>query len=167
MNLSANVAATQNVDIRAHACIQTLIQGFADQGVADGDFQHTRHSGEKIAQVGLRQIVPGIDAQACGTGTLRGVGEQRQGGIGLAAGMRVGIRAGVQLDTVRTERGRAGDVRVTCIDEQADTAAQPLERCDQLGELDGVLRKIETVIGRQLSIAIRYQGDLLGARGTT
>lgn len=70
INSSANVAATQDVHVRAHACFQSLIQGFADQGVADRHFQHARHSGEKIAQVGLRQIVPGIDAQACGTGTL-------------------------------------------------------------------------------------------------
>ena len=50
--------------VGADGGIQSRVQGFADQRVADGNLQHAGHGSEKFGQIGLAQVMPGIDAQA-------------------------------------------------------------------------------------------------------
>ena len=61
--------------------------------------------------------MPGIDAQACGAGTLRSPGKQRERRVRMTVRMRLRVRAGIQLDAVCTEHRRLSDIRMTGIDE--------------------------------------------------
>lgn len=61
--------------VGADGGIQSRVQGFADQRVADGNLQHAGHGSEEFGQIGLAQVMPGIDAQA---GCLRGAQSPRR-----------------------------------------------------------------------------------------
>ena len=78
--------------------------------------------------------------------------------------MRFGVRAGVQLYPVGTDGGGmfdpVGTHRIPGIGEQADPATQATQALDQRAQAFAVTHKVESVIGRQLVVAIGHQRGL-------
>ena len=48
-----------------------MVQGLAEQRVPNRHLEHVRHAPQEVAQVGLAQVVAGIDAQSDGLGPAR------------------------------------------------------------------------------------------------
>lgn len=55
--------AGKDRQIILHGMFQPGVQRFGNQGVADGDFKHVRHRFKELHEVGLAQVVAGVDAK--------------------------------------------------------------------------------------------------------
>ena len=103
-----------------HPCIQR----FADQGMADGDFKHIGDGFKEFEQIGLAQVVAGIDSHAQSLRLARGVDAIAQRGGGIAAGVCFCLRAGVDFNPVRTNLPGQLQPAAAGIHEQAHAAAE-------------------------------------------
>ena len=141
-----------------------VIQGFADEGVADRHFEHVGHAGDEGAEVRLAEIVAGIDAHAVRLRGAGGVGEGRQLLLRMPCRGGFGKGTGVQLDAIRADVLGARQRRAAGVDEQADPATIGFECGDQRAQALGVLAEIETVVGGDLAVAVGHQRGLGRAR---
>jgi len=147
--------------VAAHRGRQAVEQRLADQCMADGHLGDPRNGLEQRPQVALVEVVSGIDAQSCRTrGLGRGpaIGQCRLHPPARREGL--GIGAGVDLDAVGTERGSGLEPGGPGVDEQADPAAQLTEGGDDRPQARGVACQVEAVVGGQLAVGIRHEGDL-------
>ena len=72
-----------------------------------------------------------------------------------------GVRLGIELDAIASDRGSPADGRVLCIDEHADADACRLQARHYLAHLAGRSRRIPPGLAGDLSGADRYQGELV------
>jgi len=146
--------------ICAHGFLDPGVQRFADQCMADRDFPHLRDGKQERSQIGLTQIMAGIDCKPRSLCIASGGGRGGECSTGSACGEGFGIGAGVQLDPVCAAGRGTRDLGVADIDEHTDAAALCLERRDQRAQGIAIANEIEAVVGGQLAVAVRYQGDL-------
>src|SRR5690606_15560953 len=90
--LRAWPALTAGADGGLEAGVERLV----DQGVTDGDFEHPGDRGQEGAEVGLAEVVAGVDAEPGGLRRAGGGGAGARG-IGFAAREGLGERTGVEL----------------------------------------------------------------------
>ena len=132
--------------VTADAGIQAAVQRFVDQGMTDRDFQDPGHLRQERGQVDLAQVVAGVDAEPDGLCPPRAVGTCGECGAGIARGIRLRERAGVQLDPVGSEHRGLFDRRVAGIDEQADPAAEHLQRRDVRTQAGAIADEVEALV---------------------
>ena len=129
----------------------------------DRYFQHRRNRAEKRAQIGLVQIVPGIDADTqrlCfRRGPCTGCGRRR-----IAACKGLGKGSGVEFDTVDAERLGRNQIGRAGIHENRHPHA-PVQQLLHIGlQPCAVGTQVETMIGGDLAVAIGNQRGLRRAR---
>ena len=66
------LAVGEDVQIGADGGVEAGVERFVDERVADGDLEHPRDGGEEGGEVGLAEVMPGVDAQAAGLGVNAG-----------------------------------------------------------------------------------------------
>ena len=72
--MRARTSSAQDLQVIAHGGGQPLVECFADQRVTDGDFCQSGNRGLECTQVGLAEIVPGIDGESGLLRATRGIG---------------------------------------------------------------------------------------------
>ena len=114
--------------------------------MADGHFQHTRHSAQESAQVVAAQVVAGVHTQAL---RLRGRRRCREGLQlralpGLAKRGCVGL--GVKLDAIRAHGTRQRHRCWLRVHEQAHAHAQRVALSDQRAQAFTIGHEIPAVV---------------------
>src|SRR5690348_356426 len=154
----------EDCQIIADRGMQPVVQGFTDQRVPD---RHLREPGNRALEgpkILLIEVVPGIHVETGVHGTPRRLDAAMQFGREISVSKRMGVRAGVKLDTCNPERTRLFEsVGTARVDEQRNATTQTTELRDQWRESGQIPYEIESVIGGDLAIGIGHQRRLRGS----
>jgi len=123
------------------------------QGIHPGEITHRADAVE-------RQAVTGIDLDAERMGMFGSLAQALQLLLRHGAG-GVAVRAGVQLDAGRTQRGRRLDLAKIRIDEQTDHNATAAQRIDGGGQFPFLAGRVQPALSGQFLAFLRNEADFV------